>query len=258
MIASYRGFIAFFFLFVFAVPFETRAEETRVDVRVLSKGAKFIGTSMGGVEVTIVDATTGELLSRGITKGSTGDTQKIMKLAQPHHAPVSTEDAAVFRAEVDIEEPRLLKVTARGPLAQRQSMGEVSATQWVVPGKDITGGDGLLLEMPGFVVDVLNPPAHQKLGAAPVTVELKANVSMMCGCPIEPGGLWDADKLEVRGIVKRDGKQVGELNLAYAGSTSQFTAPLKLEKRGAYEITVYAYDPTNGNTGVDTTSVVVQ
>ncbi len=235
------------------------AEETRIDVRVISKGAKFVGTSMGGAEIVIADADTGRLLAQGKTAGSTGDTERIMRERLPHHAAVSTEDAAVFQAEVDLEEPRRVKVTARGPLAQPQAINTVSVTQWVVPGRHITGGDAMTLELPGFVVDVLSPPAHQKisdLGDA-VDVSVEANVTMMCGCPIEPGGLWDANQFMVSAIVKRNGEKVDEVPLRFAGSTSRFTASLSVREPGSYEITVYAFDPTNGNTGVDKTTFIV-
>lgn len=175
-----------------------------------------------------------------------------------HHAAVSTNDAAVFHARLDLDEPRRIQVIARGPSAQPQAANTVTATQWVVPGKHISGGDALLLEMPGFVVDVLSPPAHQKLTQSAVPVELRANVTMMCGCPIEPDGLWDANKFEVAAIVKMNGKQLATVPLKYAGDTSQFSGPLDVREPGAYEITVYAYDSANGNTGVDKTTFILQ
>lgn len=233
------------------------ADETRVDVRVISKGAKFIGTSMGGAEILIEDAETGQLLARGKTAGTTGDTEKIMVRSAKHHAPVSTADAAVFRAKLKLDEPRKIKVTARGPLAQPQATGTVTATQWIVPGKHVTGGDALTLEMPGLVVDVLDPPAHRKFSQPVDVVPLKVNVTMMCGCPIEPDGLWDANRLEVKAIVKRDGKKISEVPFQYAGTTSQFAAKLKAPQPGTYEITVYAHEPDNGNTGVDMTTLII-
>jgi hypothetical protein len=244
-------------LAVFVAP-PTLAVQTRIDVRVLSKGAKFIGTSMGGAEITVEDADTGELLVRGKTSGSTGSTDKIMKQQATRHAPVSTEDAGVFRAMLDLREPRRIKVAARGPLAQRQAIGEVSATVWVVPGKHVTGGDGLTLEMPGFVVDVLSPPAHQKIELPVNAIDLRANVTMMCGCPIEPDGLWDANRVEVVAVVRRDGEEVCRVPLRYAGATSQFATSLELNTAGAYRVTVYAYESANGNTGVDETTFILQ
>lgn len=233
------------------------AEQTRIDVRAISKGAKFIGTSMGGAEITIHDADTGKLLAEGKTTGSTGDTEKIMKEQMVHHAQVSTDDAAVFRTTLELDQPRRIKVTARGPLAQPQATASASVTQWIVPGKHIMGGDALTLEIPGFVVDVLNPPAHKKIVLSADSIELRANVTMICGCPIEPNGLWDADKLQIAALITRDGEKMPEVPLKYAGSTSQFIAHVNVDKPGIYEITVYAFDPSNGNTGVDKTTVVL-
>src|SRR5665648_93926 len=84
---------------------------------------------------------------------------------------------------------------AYGPLAQPQAAHRVVSSQWVIPGRGHTGGDGWVVELPGFVVDVLAPPAHVKLKGVS-KVDVRANVVMMCGCPIEPGALWDGDKYE--------------------------------------------------------------
>ena len=232
------------------------AEPTEITVRVLSKGAKFIGTSMGGVRVVLRDAQTGELLAEGITAGTTGSTDKIMREPRTPHTPVATEDAGAFRATLDLPEPRLVEVVASGPLGQPQAMNRVSATQWIVPGKHVASGDAWLLVLPGFVVDVLDPPAHQARGSGEPVV-LRANVTMMCGCPIEPDGLWDARRFEVRAILERNGEPAGEIALSYAGRTSQFEARVENPAPGAYQATVYAYDPANGNTGLDRTTWIV-
>lgn len=117
-----------------------------------------------------------------------------------------------------------------------------------------------MLELPGMVVDVLAPPAHLMLSAkdAPKQMDIQTNVTMMCGCPISPGGLWDADKFEVKALIKKDGKLIAEAPMKYAGKTSQFSGSFDVTGAGAYEITVYAYDPSNGNTGVDKTTVIIQ
>ena len=39
--------------------------------------------------------------------------------------------------------------------------------------------------------------------------------------------------------------------LGFAGEASQFFTTVSLDKKGSYQLTVYAYDPANGNTGVD-------
>ncbi|QPJ63788.1 MAG: hypothetical protein G3M70_10825 [Candidatus Nitronauta litoralis] len=233
------------------------AEPTNITVRVISKDAKFIGTSMGGALITLRDAQTGEVLAKGTTLGTTGNVNLIMKKDRKRGVPVSSEGSAKFSTTLDLMEPRLIEVTAIGPQAQRQSANRVSATQWVVPGKHITDGDGWLLEMPGFAVDVLAPPVSLKLKGAPKTVEVKASVRMMCGCPIKPDGLWDANHYEVTAMIKKDGKLLNKRLLSFAGKTSLFAGTIQLEKPGTYEIMVYAYDPRNGNTGLDSTTLMV-
>lgn len=157
----------------------TLAVPTDITVRVRAKDAKFVGDTMGGARVTIRDAETGELLAKGVTTGTTGDTGLIMKIVNPRGKPISDEKAARFTATIDIDEPRLIEVSAYGPLANRQAANRVSATQWVVPGKHITGGDAWMIELPGFVVDVQAPPLNTKLNGLPQDVKLEANVILM-------------------------------------------------------------------------------
>ncbi len=233
------------------------SEATNITVRVISRDAKFIGNSMGGVKITLKDAQTGELLAEGKTQGGTGDTKRIMKQDLARGFALSTEDAAKYTVTLDLDEPRQIEATAFGPLAKQNSANRVSATQWVVPGKHLTGGDGWLLQMPGFVVEVLTPPKDFKLEGGPGMVELKVNVTMMCGCTIESGGIWDADRYEVKALIKRNGRAAGSTTLAYTGAISQFTGTLNVEKPGTYEVVIYAHDPNNGNTGLDKVTFVV-
>lgn len=175
--ADFRRALVALLVAVAAVP--AAAEPTRLTVRILSKDAKFIGTSMGGVRVSIRDADTGEILAEGIARGGTGDTARIMGEGRRRGQPLATPDAASFTAMLDLEEPRRVEVVAFGPLAQLQAAAKVSATQWLLPGKHVDQGDGLLLVMPGLAVDVLSPPAHARLGAAPLKVPLRANLTML-------------------------------------------------------------------------------
>lgn len=234
------------------------AEPTEITVRVISKDAKFIGTSMGSMRVTLRNAQTGEVLASGLTEGGTGDTKRIMHKDAGRRATLSDPSTAKFTASLDLAEPALVEVEAYGPLAQLQSAHRVTSSQWVIPGRNVSGGDGWVLELPGFVVDVLGPPAHMKLPASTTQVDVRANVVMMCGCPIEPKGEWDADKFEVKAIVKRDGKLMPSVSLSYAQQTSQFAGVVPVDAPGTYDVTVYAYDPGNGNTGVDRTTFVVE
>jgi hypothetical protein len=239
------------------IPGIALAEPTEITIRVLSKDGKFVGTSMGGARVILRDADTGEILAQGVTAGGTGDTARIMHEDGGRRATLSDDSAAKFTATLNLDEPRLIEAEVIGPLAQRQSANRATATHWVVPGKNITGGDGWVLELPGFVVDVLAPPAHVKLPPDTNTVAVRANVALMCGCPIEPGKLWDADALEVGAIVTRNGKRLPPVALKYAGETSQFSGNISVFGAGLYDVTVYAYNPANGNTGVDRTTFIV-
>ncbi len=233
------------------------SEPTEITIRVLGKDSKFVGTSMGGARVILRDAQTGEILAQGVTEGSTGDTKRIMGPQENSRAIRSSDDAAKFVAMIDIDEPRMIEVDAYGPLGQPQAGHRVTSTQWVVPGRHVSGGDGWVLELPGYIVDVLTPPAHVKLSSETPKVDLRTNVALMCGCPIKPGGLWDADELEVTALVKRNGEKLPPIDLAFAGETSQFAGTVPVEGPGVYDVTVYAHNPKNGNTGLDRTTFIV-
>lgn len=233
------------------------AEPTTVTVRAIAKGAKFIGTSMGGVAITIRDVQSGELLAHGVTQGSTGSTDKIMTTPHARGQGLATPDAAHFTTTLDIDQPRLVEIGAYGPLAQRQAAARVTVTHWLLPGQSLTG-DGLILELPGLVVDVLAPATHVVFARPPGKVRIAANVVMMCGCPITPGGLWNADRMRVAGMVKRNGKPVGTIALRYAGKASQFAGTVEATAPGAYEVVVYGHDLQGGNTGLDTVTFIVK
>ena len=152
---------------------------TSVTVRVKTKDAKFLGSSLGGAFVTLHDVWTGELLASGRTTGTTGNTERILTQYRTARDTLSDVTTACFKTELDLTEPRLVQVTAYGPLAQTQSAVQCSAQQWIVPGKHINEGDGWMLELPGMAVDVFQPPAHSSVSATEGTLELLANVIMM-------------------------------------------------------------------------------
>jgi hypothetical protein len=233
-----------------------RAEPTEIAIRVLSKGAKFIGTSMGGARIMVRDAETGALLASGTTEGSTGDTERIMNRAR--RGDLSDPSVAVFRTTLDVTRPMLIEAEARGPVAQPQSSVRALATRWILPGMHLTAGDGWVLELAGLSVDVLAPPAHLRLASGVRTVEVRANVALICGCAIEPGGTWDARGYHVEAELHRDGKPVGRFPLRYAGSTSQFVGEVPVAGAGSYEVVVTAFGAADGNAGVDRTTFMVR
>lgn len=233
---------------------QAQSESTDVVVRAQSKDAKFIGTSMGGAYVTIEDASTGELLAEGVTEGSTGDTEKLVRDSKERYERLSTPDAAKFETELQLGEPTLVTVSATAPYAKKQAWATTSTDVWLIPGKPITG-DGIILEIPGFAVDVFSPQTHQTLSGRVLLI--KANVVMMCGCPTAEGGLWDSSEYEIEALIKKEGETIDAIPMDFTGQTSTYAAEYEAPEEGAYEIIVTAYHAQTGNTGVDKTTVIL-
>ena len=239
------------FLVLFSTSHLAVAQETEVMVRVKAKDAKFIGSSMGGAKVVIKDSRTGKILAEGLTTGSTGNTEKIMETPLTRNTPLSDEKTAGFLAKLKIQEPVLVTVEAYAP----GSSDLKSSTQlWVLPEKDITG-DGLVLEIPGFIVDVLSPQAHERIGKDN-KINITANVIMMCGCPLTAGGLWDANKYEINAVIKGEGASGTTIPMQITDKPSTFEGEVTLTP-GNYEVAVYAFDPATGNTGLGKTNFIV-
>ncbi len=243
---------------------------TQIDVRVIAKDGKYLGDDIGGALVTIHEVPTGELLARGATAGGSG-VADLMDISLPRFAVLPVYEASVFTARLDLDQPKLIRVTAYGPQAAQQSANTVSQTQWVYPGKDITGGakgGGFLLEIPGLVVQVLNPPTHYLPQTAPEHIQIRANVTMMCGCPIGVGHPpWHPAQFEVKAVIKQGATSTIEVPLEYQGdepfgAPSQFAGkwPISPNNSGQpeiYEIVVFAFQQKTGNTGVDRVTVII-
>lgn len=222
-------------------------------VRAQAKDAKFIGTSMGGALIRITNADTGELLAKGLTEGSTGDTQRLVLDAAERYEQLHTEDAAKFEATLELTEPVFVTVEAVAPYAKRQAQVTSSTQLWLIPGRDITG-NGIILEVPGFTIDVLSPQAHSRTDEE--VIAIKANVVMMCGCPVSDGGLWDSSGYEIQALIKHNNEIIDSVPLSFTGTANTFEGTYEAPEAGVYEIIVYAYDQKTGNTGVDRTTVI--
>ncbi|MBO2545858.1 hypothetical protein J0871_15665 [Salegentibacter sp. BDJ18] len=242
-------FCAFLFCFGSLV-----AQETTVMVRALAKDAKFIGSSIGGAKIILRNAETREILDQGLTSGSTGNTKLILQTPKKRYDKLTDETTAGFEAKLNIKEPTFVDVEAHAPVNKKQAKVISSTQLWVIPGKDITG-EGVVLEIPGFVVDILSPQTHERIKASN-GINLKANIIMMCGCPVTEDGVWDANQYEVKAIITSEGSEIKEVSLNPTNKPSTFTANTNLEK-GYYTITIYAFDPVTGNTGVDKTNIII-
>jgi hypothetical protein len=109
------------------------------------------------------------------------------------------------------------------------------------------GGDGIVLELHGFIIDLMGPDTTQAL-SAPSPIGIRARVRMLCSCPTQPGGLW-----EVRDVIARlvRGNQViAETALTYAGESSVYTGAFAPVAAGVYQLEVIAANPTAATFGI--------
>jgi hypothetical protein len=245
---------------------------TPITVRVIARGGKFLGDDIGGAQVVIRDVYSTEVLAQGRTTGGSGPPE-IMTAAITRRQQVPTQqkgnDACAFTRTLMLAEPRLVEISAFGPLGAQQSANRVSATTWILPGTGIApfpspGGllreDGFLLEIPGLLVQAISPPQHYlptdvKL---PKVITIQANVTMMCGCPIDQAP-WPQGDFQVGATVLHHGKTT-EVPLDFlpnAGMPSLFSSGSRWSatEYGIYEIAIHAFQTSTGNTGVDHTTV---
>lgn len=218
-----------------------KAEPTRLMVRAHSADAKFVGDGTGGVDVTVSEAATGKVLAKGKITGGTGDTKVIITTPHARGTRLTDDKTAGFEATIDIAKPTLVNVSARGPLGKPAAAITVTSSLWMLPGRDVLG-DGLVLDFPGLFVD---PTATPEAGG----LKIAAKVGLMCGCPIEPGGIWAAENYAIEASLLSAGKVVASAPLAYAGAASQFAGSLKAPP-GRYVLRVVAADAKTPNAGV--------
>lgn len=246
--------VAFLIFFLFFPAADLLSQETKLMVRALATDAKFIGSSIGGAKIIIRDVETAEILDEGVTEGSTGDTQLILLSPRERYQQVTDENTAGFEAKLNLDSPTFVNVEVHAPVNKKQAKVVSSTQLWVIPGKDISG-DGLIIDVPGFVVDVLSPQTHETIRQGD-QIEIKANIVMMCGCPVTENGTWNSAQYEIKALVTSNGTEPKEIELKATGKPSTFSANVELEQ-GNYEIAVYAYDPGTGNTGLDKVNIIV-
>lgn len=227
-------------------------EPTRVDVHVVARDAKLVGSAVGGAQVTIRDAESGEVLAEGVHEGGTGDTGLIMGARERNANVFTTPGAAAYTAELALDAPRRVTVEATGPLDFPQARTSASTTLLVMPGEDVTG-DGVVLELWGYIVEILGPPAAS---SSENGLPVRARVRMLCSCPTQPGGLWDAPAVRAH-LTAPDGSVVAETALEYEGDDSTYGGSLALPGTGAYELEVRAVSAETGNTGRASSAVRV-
>ena len=234
------------------------ATETKIVIRAKAKDAKFIGSSLGGAYVINRNKVNHQILAEGKTTGGTGNTNLIMKAPKMRESSIVDAQTAGFLANIDIDEPTFISIEVVSPINHSQAQVKVSTELWLIPGRDILG-EGIILEIPGLIIDILKPRTHQYIALNTIKdklLQIQANVVMMCGCIIDKGGIWNSDEIEVKGILKKDGKYIKDIKMSLI-STNLFEGSYLITAAGNYELILYAYDEKTGNTGVDKVNYVI-
>ena len=228
-------------------------QSTQIMVRVTAHDAKIIGSGVGGARITIIENETGDTLAVGVQKGSTGNTELIMREPRVRGATVyDTPGAAGFLATLSLTSPTVITVIGEGPLGTPHAIQRTSKTMLVVPGQHVLG-DGVILDLLGYTVVAELPTAI----TAGQSFQVGANVTMLCGCPTEPGGLWDADAMTVVVMIDRNGRTVQEVEMPFAGTTSNYGATVTVNEPGSYTLVVIAMNRATGNFGMEKTRVSI-
>jgi hypothetical protein len=240
-------------------------------IRVQANGGKFLADDIGGAEVTVRDARTGRWLDGGRAQGpDSGTLQQGYVSGASRSAVVTpgippapllvqwlvpkTGKTSGLTVHLPITQPTLLEVEVYGPLGGLQSARRVVTSTWAVPGQPITQEPGFVVELPGLVVQVQQPPTHLEYSSVPQSVSFMVNVTMMCGCPIGPGLAWIPEDFTVTAAVERigSGEPPAHVNLGFLQSPSLFQGSFTLKERGFYQAAITAVQKSTGNLGTGT------
>lgn len=256
-----KPFLTYLWLFlVLFTAVSTQAKTTKITIRALAKDAKFIGTGIGGAYVTVKNHYTQEVLAKGSTTGASGNTQTIVTAPKSRYSRITDDQTAKFVAELAITEPTLVDIEVIAPFNRKHAAIKSSTQLWAIPGKDISG-DGIILEIPGFILDILSPKTHEVLEFAsnqPKEIPLKINLVMMCGCVIQNDGIWNAKNYEVTATVRKNGIELTKVDLVKTNEDNAFEAKIPVKESGNYEVIVTAFDHKTYNTGVDKINFVIK
>jgi hypothetical protein len=220
-----------------------QGKETPLRILVRSDDAKFIGSGVGGLEVTVRDADSGALLGGGAIEGGTGDTAGLMTTPQTRGGTDVSGDPASLELLLDIDRPTRIEVSVVGPQAVPQSRQALSTTLWLLPGQD-RSTHPVVLHLNGLLIDLVATRVNAD-GLA-----LTAKVVMLCGCPITAEGLWPADDYSVSAILYRDDEPVARAPLAFTGETSRFAGNIPGLPSGDLTLELQALQLSTGNAGV--------
>jgi len=243
------------------------ATTTSMMIRVQANGGKFLADDIGGAEVMVRDARTGRWLDGGRVQGPDSGT------LQQSYVPGASRSAIVtpgtpplvqwlvpgpttsgLTVHLPITQPTLLEVEVYGPLGGLQSAQRAVTYTWAVPGQPITQGPGFVVELPGLIVQVQQPPTHLEYSTASGSVSFLVNVTMMCGCPIGKGLAWIPDDFAVTAAVERIGSGAPPASVGFSliQDPSIFHGTFEIKAPGFYQAAITAVQKSTGNIGTGT------
>jgi hypothetical protein len=255
---------------------------TSITVRVQAKGGKFLADDIGGSEVTIRDAQTGERLGGGLALGTdsgnlsttyttNASLSAIVTPAVPPAEPTiqwlsPDTNTSGLTVDLPISRPTLLAITALGPLGGLQSTHRTTVTQWIVPGQTLDEGPGFVVELAGLLVQVMEPATHLAIesNSLPYTIPFLVNVTMMCGCQIADNQPWIPSDFQVTAEINQVGSSGPPLQMVTLGfpgtSPSLFAGSwcLPAGSTGFYQAVITAVQKSTGNTGTGTVTFFVK
>jgi hypothetical protein len=226
---------------------------TTILVRVVGHGAMVLGREVGGARITITDVETKRILVTGIQQGEAGDQNQIMRTPHLMEEPLySSRPAAAFTTTLELRQPTLVEITAEGPLAYPAASRRATTTVTLIPGQDLTG-DGIVLHLYGFIVQIEHPKPGESL-IAKEDVQLRASIRTLSGAPVRPHGDWDSRKIHIYGELMIGDRILEQLQMFYSSDKGRFEAPFfvpsQTDAPDGLTLRVIAADPGSGSVGL--------
>lgn len=246
------------FLLMTAAP--AWAADTNVSISVKAKDALFVGEAAGNAYVVVRDKRNGDVLAEGRTIGGSGDKSKIMGSDGYKRDTVLTDDkTAHFAFSLDLFEPTPVSIEASGPYGQMQSLVKSSTDYLLLPGKDYASGNGIVVELSGFIVDIMTPAInHTTKFKTDLTLPLQAQIAKLCGCHVDKSSPWPPERYDVEANVYRGDVFLASVKMDKLDQAGLYGANLKFQEPGTYRVMVTSFDAKTKESGVDSTTITLE
>jgi hypothetical protein len=115
-----------------------------------------------------------------------------------------------------------------------------------------------VLSLHGFTVEVVESPTEVARGE---TIDVLAKVTMLCGCPTQPGGMWDADEYDLSLDLVGEAGVIASTGLTYADETSHYAGALAVPsglEPGLFRLRIVAVQASRANAGMVERAVTIR